>query len=492
MNDQINISPEQITQKPTSHCTNQSTISQYAPIFSIPLNDCHLIFSPFHQLAGLVEQKYMPLIVNAMREPHAPDKSLPANIREIMRSLNKPTRQLLPPSGKISRPLFLGFITTWKCNLGCLYCDFVHADAQAPAMSMETAKAALDYYFDLLASSQITGADIQFFGGEPFLERELVAFIVAYARKLGRQKNIRPIFEATTNGMFPTRWCQWLAGNFDSITLSLDGWEENQNRFRPTISGKGSFSTVFENARLLSESGIDLTIRVCVSDANVQEMEETAAWIAEQLPCDTVCFETLVPSDLSRRHRLNPPDPFEFARSFCLAEKLLNEQGIQAVTSGTDIDQIQFSFCPVGKDALIITPEGQINGCYLTEEKWQKAGFDLNMGIIKEIAQNDTKVILHQTQIESIRQLGNTRKPLCLNCFCRYSCAGGCPVNHSAAIVQNQLDQVCIQTRLITLARLLARIGAEEQWQHLVNHMQDYASLMQESDFHILRFINEK
>ena len=383
--------------------------------------------------------------------------------------------------------MFLGFITTWKCNLRCLYCDFVHPDHNAPAMSMETAKVGLDYYFDLLTSSQITDADIQFFGGEPFLEKELVAFIVAFARKLGRQRNIRPIFEATTNGMFTAQWCQWVADNFDSITLSLDGREINQNRFRPIAAGNGSFSTVFENARLLSESGIDLTIRICVSDANVKEMEATAAWIAGQLPCDTVCFEALVPSGLSKKHHLPPPDPFEFARRFCLAEKILNEQGIQAITSGTDIEQMQLSFCPVGKDALIITPEGRINACYLTEEKWRKAGFDLNIGVIEGFMQNDAKVILNQSQIESIRQLGNTRKPLCLDCFCRYSCTGGCPVNHGVAFVQNQPDQICIQTRLITLARLLSRIGAEEAWQHLVNHMQDYASLMQQTDFNIFR-----
>lgn len=458
-----------------------------APIYSIPLNDYHLIYSPFHHLAGLVEKENLPLIVNALGKPHTPNKSLPANIRKITRSLKEPITHLSPPSGKISRPLFLGFITTWKCNLGCLYCDFVHADTHSPAMSMETARAGLDYYFELLTSSQVTDADIQFFGGEPFLEKELVAFTVAYARKVGRQKNIRPIFEATTNGMFSTRWCHWVADNFDCITLSLDGQEINQNRFRPTAGGKGSFSTVFENARLLSESGIDLTIRMCVSDANVEEMEATAAWIADQLPCDTVCFEALVPSGLSKKNRFQPPDPFEFARRFCLAEKILNEQGIQAVTSGTDIDQVQLSFCPVGKDALIITPEGHVNGCYLTEDKWQKAGFNLNMGVIKGIPQNDARVILHSSQIESIRQLGNNRKSLCLNCFCRYSCAGGCPVNHSDAFVQDQPDQICIQTRLITLARLLSRIGAEQQWQHLVNHMQDYASLMQQTDFDIFK-----
>jgi uncharacterized protein len=492
MNDQIDIYPAPIPQKPESFDATRLTVPHSAQVFSIPLNSYHLVYSPLHHLAGLVEQKYLPLIVNALSKSHVAAEPLPTNIRQIIRSLKKQILQPSPPNGKITHPLFLGFITTWKCNLGCLYCDFVHADTHVPAMSMETAKAGLDYYFDVLASSHINKADIQFFGGEPFLEKELVAFTVAYARKIGRQRNIQPIFEATTNGMFSIQWCRWVADNFDSITLSLDGREDNHNRFRLTAGGKESFSTVIKNARLLSESGIDLTIRMCITDANVDEMEETAAWIADQITCDTVCFESLVPSDLSKKHNLQPPDPFKFAHNFCLAERILNEHGFQTVTSGTDFDQVQLSFCPVGKDALIITPEGHINACYLTEEKWQKAGFNLNMGIINGIQQNDARVILHQPQIESIRQLGNCRKPLCLNCFCRYSCAGGCLVNHSTAFVQDQPDQVCIQTRLITLARLLSRIGAEEQWQKLVNHMQDYAPFVQENDFNILRIIDGK
>lgn len=470
-----------------------SIIRNQPQIFTIPVEGAYLVYSPIQHLAGLMDYEHISELANvfingniSINSPLSETQKLISTSIQIIDGISTTSH------GQITHPLFLGFITTWQCNLACLYCDFTPFHTHHSVMTMDVAKVSLDAYFDILASSQIETADIQFFGGEPFLEKELTAFIISYARKVGQEKKIRPIFEATTNGFFSKDWCQWVASNFNCITVSLDGLEQTQNRFRPHRSGGQSYSRVLENAKIIATSGVELIIRSCITDDNVNEMEAFAGWIADQITCDAVCFETLIPSNVSHKNHLKSPDPITFAKNFCLAEKKLMEYGIQAITSGTDIQKPQSSFCPLGKDALIITPDGRINACYLADEKWQKADLNLNIGHIENFPNNRLKIFLDQSKINNVRKIGNTSIPMCQKCFCRYSCAGGCPVNHHNALVSNKIDEVCIQTRLITIAKLLLKIGAIEQWEHFVSNMDQYASVINEEDFELKRVANAK
>ena len=356
-------------------------------------------------------------------------------------------------------------------------------------MSMETVKASVDAYFDILETSQIGIADIQFFGGEPFLDQDLVLFSIGYARKAGKERNIQTIFEVTTNGLFSPQYCEWVADNFDCVTLSFEGPEIFQDKIRPQADGGKSFNQVFQNAKILSRGPCELTLRACVSDTNVTEMEAIAGWILDNIPCDSICFETLIPSINSEMNNLKSPDPWIFAMNFCLTGKLLGEYGVSAFTSGTDIDKIQNSFCPLGRDALIVTPEGKINSCYLPEENWGKVDLDLSIGRLNIKPDGHSFFDLEQSQINHVRNLASSNNKLCSTCFCQYSCAGGCYVNHRNPIISQQVDDVCIQTRLITIAKLLYQIGAVQLWEHFVGHMQEYTQMVTRNDFRLEKAI---
>jgi uncharacterized protein len=470
------------------HCAD----GPFHQIFSIPFENSFLIFSPLHNLAGLFDHQHLSAIVHGLQKSTQFSGSFSPTISKLISDLSAPVAAVIPPTGAITHPLFLGLITTWQCNMACLYCDFVHSNNHRHGMSLEIAKAGLDSYFDILASAQIAAADIQFFGGEPFIEKELVAFTVAYARKIGETRNIRTNFEATTNGLFSTTWCHWVADNFDCITLSLDGSRKTQDHFRPSRAGDSSFEQVFKNAKILAASGVELSIRICVSDLNVMEMEETARWISENITCDAVCFEALVASDLSKKNKIKTPDPYQFANNYCQAERILNRRGINVITSGTNIEKVQTSFCPLGKDALIITPEGSVNACYLNEDRLKKVKLDLHLGHLACQSFGCSHFELDQFQIDMVRKIANSRSPLCANCFCKYSCAGGCYVNHHTAVLKNQVDDVCIQTRLITVAKILDQINATDLREQFISNMEQYKTIVQGSDFRLIKEVYEK
>jgi len=193
-------------------------------------------------------------------------------------------------------------------------------------------------------------------------------------------------------------------------------------------------------------------------------MPEIAAWFAEEFQPAAVCFETLVSSQLSQANKIQPPDPWAFARGFGQAAAILAGHGIETVLSTADLSYPHLSFCPVGKDAMIVTPDGLIHACYLLEEDWQREGLDLTYARLEASAAGG--FLLDQPALDHIRQLNVENYPLCADCFCRFNCSGGCHVNRRAALSAHEYDATCIQTRLVSASVLLNRLGQEALSQH--------------------------
>jgi uncharacterized protein len=134
------------------------------------------------------------------------------------------------------------------------------------------------------------------------------------------------------------------------------------------------------------------------------------------------------------------------------AAHLLDNQGIEVLYSTASLHEIRNSFCPVGKDALIVAPNGEISACYLLPSDWESKGLDLKIGRV-----SDQGFCFDHTSVQRVRQLAGRTKPLCAHCLCKYHCAGGCHVNHPTD--QMAYNDSCIQTRIITIAKLLENLG---------------------------------
>ena len=309
---------------------------------------------------------------------------------------------------------------------------------------------------DFAARSGRSTLDVHFFGGEPFSAPDVVDVAVHRTRAVAAEKGLLPNLEVATNGVYSEARARWVGDYFDTVVLSFDGFRAVQDRHRSAAGGRGSFDQVAGTARVLSASPADLCLRVCVARDNVEQLAETVRWFSEEFRPSSIDFETLQPTPESERAGLTPPDPYTFAAQFRKARRAACEHGVEPVYAAAVTTQPRISFCPVGNDALILHPDGRVSACYLLERDWQARGLDLNLGWLG--AGGDME--LPEEDVHRVRQLA-ADKPRCENCYCRWSCAGGCHVNHSFPGCVPAYDDFCIQTRLITACSLLDGLGLE-------------------------------
>jgi uncharacterized protein len=429
-------------------------IDDRAEIFALPVLDRILIYAPFHSLTALVNRDAAKLIQNSLRTETDP----PEPVRRIVSELRCPGRSF--PShrqGPLSDPLFMGIIPTRGCNLNCRYCNFAVPQDNVSMMTLSTARDAVDAYLDLLKSVGQNEAEIHFFGGEPFYAKKIVQFVVEYTNYQVDREGMEAKFEVTTNGLFSEVDCSWIADHFDTVVLSLDGPEDIQELHRPSTNQNQATNIIIQNAKSFSLGPAELIVRACVTNQSVGRMEEIADWIWQTFRPSTVCFEGLTLSTRSAEAGLHPPDPWEFGRHFWQAARILETHGIETVLSTVNLTAWQISGCPVGKDALIISPDGSIDACYQLREDWESQGLDFHLG---QLVNQSFKI--NPGALQSVRDFAARDKPLCADCFCRYHCAGGCHISHPTDDLAGAYDDVCISTRLVTVARLLDRIGQGE------------------------------
>ena len=443
-------------------------------IYLIPIVGKYLLYSPLHHLAALMDRQAVELIrAGLQRQATLPNILEPIAKQLLSTGIPSPAVR----TGLLDDPLFLGIIPTRNCNLGCRYCDFVAPTFDGPVMSLDIARQAIDAYLRLLKSVGRDSGEIHFFGGEPFLAMDVVQFVMGYATLRAAQLKLNMHFEAITNGVYNRNSCRWIADYFDTIILSLDGPADIQGYQRPARNGRNPFSTIVRNAKIFSDSNVEFIIRVCVTSQTVERLAEIAVWLGQDFHSSTICFEPLTESRLSREAGLVPPSPWDFARHFVDATRVLEMYGIETVFSTTNLQNIQTSFCPVGKDALIVSPDGTLNACYLLPEDWSRSDLDLRFG---RVAKDEFEI--DYQALQRIRSLSVNHKALCSNCLCRYHCSGGCHVNHNPSRL-HCYDDLCIQTRLITIAKLLSQmnqVDLVQEW--LANRPAMETSVLQRTD----------
>jgi uncharacterized protein len=421
-------------------------------LFTIPIVDTILLYAPSQALSALINLQAL----NHLKNITVADE-LPPTLRPLAPIFDTPYAIPTPLPNAPLIPAYLGIIPTRGCNIGCRYCDFAAPKHISPVMSLEMAQQAVDAYLALLKQSSCTTGQIHFFGGEPFYAPVFVQDVVDYARSRAIAGGIRLRFEATTNGVFGDTLCRWIGQNFDAIILSLDGLPQDHDRHRPALNGRGTFDVVAKNARILSDSPCELIIRACVTGESITRLPNFAEWIGDNLKPSIVCFETLSVSPLAIDAGFTAPNPHDFAVYFDRASMILAQYDIQTVTSSADLSEIRTSFCPVSKDALIVSPDGAVDACYLLESDWQQKGLDMRLGWL-----HDGDFEIDSLSLQRVRAMQVQNRPLCADCLCKFHCAGGCHVHHDTNRPAGQFDNWCVQTRLITITRLLRDLGEND------------------------------
>jgi uncharacterized protein len=201
---------------------------------------------PVNSLTDIEVQKAQAWIRNAQQQGFLSTKRA-----KQVRHYNDPYLE-----GQLS--LYMGNLilqVTQACNLRCKYCaysgDYLNRPHGELSMSEEIAKKAIDLYID--HSSEMPRLAFGFYGGEPFLNFDLIKKLIPYIKQKARGKKY--VYNITTNGtIMNEEIIQFLTKNDINLMISLDGPKEVHDQNRCFGSGRGSFDVVMKNISKLNET----------------------------------------------------------------------------------------------------------------------------------------------------------------------------------------------------------------------------------------------
>ena len=429
-----------------------------ADLFLLPVGESFLVYSPSRRLTALMNAPAAKELRLALKSPSRPfPKGLEGFLEEAAEGNPEGNAIGPPPDFRPLKPLFLGLLPTRGCNCRCLYCDFGAGGGNGRDLAPPMAARALGWYADFLREARLERMEVHLFGGEPFIRRQTVEVIVHRSRLLADKYGFDLHLEASTNGLFEPDYARFVGDYFQAVVLSLDGFENSHDGHRPVDPGLGSFAFAERTARVLSGSQTRLCLRCCVSKLNIDRLEEIADWFCRRFQPAVINFEPLTVNPKTVSAGLEPPGPYEFARLFCRARARAARYGIGAVYAAVEGEPWRTTFCPLGRDALIVNPDGRVSGCYLPRESWLAVGLDLDVGFLSKTV----RLTLDPAAVVRLRRLSRD-KPRCRKCFCRPVCSGGCHVHHSHPASPADYDDFCRQTRLIAAVGFLEEMGLLE------------------------------
>lgn len=312
------------------------------------------------------------------------------------------------------------------CNMACTYCFAQQGDfGGAPGlMSNEVAAKAIDFLIN--NSDEVHNLEVDFFGGEPLLNWEVVVDTVAYARQRGHLAGKHFNFTLTTNGLLlDDSKIDYLVTNGIGVILSLDGRPEVNDRHRVVRGGEGSYHELIPRyQKLVAKKPASYYIRGTFTRHNL-DFAEDARHIIE-LGFDNFSLEPAVgPHAPEAVGKIELPLVLsEYERLAALLYEYRQQ--------GRDVHFFHFNLninrgpclakrltgCGAGVEYLTITPDGSIYPCHQLVEH---SAFIMG-NVLAETVVDDK---IRQNFAGSTLQ----HKPECLKCWARYFCGGGCHAN---------------------------------------------------------------
>ena len=329
------------------------------------------------------------------------------------------------------------------CNLNCGYCFASQGkyNGDRAVMSFEVGKQALDFL--VAHSGSRTNLEVDFFGGEPLMNWDVVKQLVAYARSIEKDahKNFR--FTLTTNGMLiDDDVIDFANREMSNVVLSLDGRKEIHDRCRVDYAGNGSWDRIVPKFQKLVEARgnqnyymrgtfthanpdfvkdietmLDLGFTELSMEPVVCAPDDPAALTKEDLPIVLEQYELLAKKMIERK---KDGKPFTFYHYMI------------DLTGGPCIYK-RISGCGSGTEYMAVTPWGDLYPChqFVGDEKFRLG--DIWNGVDNTAIQNE------------FRGCNAYTRPECADCWAKLYCSGGCAANayHATGSIQGIYEYGC-------------------------------------------------
>ena len=313
------------------------------------------------------------------------------------------------------------------CNLACRYCFAEEGEyhGRRALMSYETGKQALDF---LIANSgSRRNLEVDFFGGEPLMNWDVVKQLVAYGREQEKLHDKHFRFTLTTNGVLLNDEIMEFANKeMDNVVLSIDGRKEVHDRMRPFRKGAGSYDLIVPKFQKFAESRHQdkYYVRGTYTHFNT-DFSKDVLHLAD-LGFKQISVEPVVaqPTD---EYALKESDlPVLFDEYDRLAAEMVkrNKAGngfnffhFMIDLEGGPCVYKRLSGCGSGTEYLAVTPWGDFYPChqFVGNEKFLLGNVDTG--------------IVHTEIQDEFKCCNVYAKEKCQKCFARFYCSGGCAAN---------------------------------------------------------------
>lgn len=313
------------------------------------------------------------------------------------------------------------------CNLACQYCFAEEGEyhGRRALMSFEVGKKALDF---LIANSgNRRNLEVDFFGGEPLMNWEVVKQLVAYGRSKEKEYNKNFRFTMTTNGvLLNDEIMEFCNKEMSNVVLSLDGRKEVNDKMRPFRNGKGSYDLIVPKFQKFASirGDKDYYIRGTFTRGNMDFAKDVLEFA--DLGFESMSIEPVV-AQPEEYYAIKEEDIPQILDEY---DKLAVEyikrkkegKGFNFFHFNIDLQQgpcvaKRLAGCGSGTEYLAVTPWGDFYPChqFVGQEKFLLGNVDTG---------------LTNTEIRDEFKLCNVyAKDKCRDCFARFYCSGGCAAN---------------------------------------------------------------
>ena len=419
---------------------HQYKLNNYNIVLDTYSGAIHTVDDLAYDIISLYKEKTEEEIVNLMLKKYKNDSTI---TREEIISCIEDIKELEKNGKLFSKDIYENYAFDFKnrkteikalclhvahtCNLNCEYCFASQGKyhGERALMSYEVGKRALDFLIE--NSGNRHNLEVDFFGGEPLMNFEVVKKLVEYARKQEKIYNKNFRFTLTTNGLLINdEIIDFVNKEMSNVVLSLDGRKEVHDHLRKTITGEGSYDIIIPKFKKLVEArkGKNYYIRGTFTHNNVDFLKDIlhmADLGFKELSMEPVVCAPNEPYALTEQDLPIIKEQYEL-----LAKEMIKRDSenngftfyhyMLDLTHGPCIYK-RISGCGSGTEYLAVTPWGDLYPChqFVGDEKF-KLG-DIYNGI------TNTKVR------DEFKLCNAYARPECKDCWAKLYCSGGCAAN---------------------------------------------------------------
>lgn len=329
------------------------------------------------------------------------------------------------------------------CNLNCSYCFASQGKyhGERALMSFEVGKRALDFLIENSGSRR--NLEVDFFGGEPLMNFDVVKRLVEYARSIEKEKNKNFRFTLTTNGVLvDDDVIDFANREMSNVVLSLDGRREVHDRYRVDYAGNGSWDKIVPKFQkfVAARGGKNYYMRGTFTHANPDFLEDIKVMLDlgfSELSMEPVVAAEGDPAALTEGDKAIVLDQYEKLAELMLRRdkegKPFTFYHYMIDLKGGPCIYKRISGCGSGTEYMAVTPWGDLYPChqFVGDEKF-KLG-DIWNGV------SNTEI---QKEFASCNVYAREE---CRDCWAKLYCSGGCAANayHSTGSVRGVYKYGC-------------------------------------------------